>query len=265
MTSPVEIGADDAPRDFHLRWPTLKPPLRPAAVVVEQIHGLIGSTNGPVLLLGVTPELAAIDRDIIAVDWSAAMIALAWPGDGDRRQAVAGDWKALPLEGGSMGAAMGDGAFTMLDWPDEAAILLAELWRVLLPGGRAVVRCFATAEVPDTLEYMPNWMVKYAMSFHEFRLRFNMAAARADGAVAITSARLFEHYQTIMRDAAAVDWPAGGLAEIEAYAGSAYIHCYPKRSEMAALLHTAWPGSWQFVETSGYPGAELCPLLVLDR
>ena len=193
------------------------------------------------------------------------MIALAWPGDTVRRRAIIGDWKALPLESGSMGAVMGDGALSMLDWPEGAATLLAELWRVLRPGGRAVVRCFATAEVPETLEFMPNSMVKYGMSFHEFRLRFNMAAARADGMVGITSARLFEHYQTVIRDAALADWPEGGLAEIEAYAGSAYIHCYPKRSELADLLQAAWRGPWQFVETSGYPGAELCPLLVLDR
>lgn len=265
MTSRVAIVADEPPRDFHLRWPTLTPPLRPATSVTAQIDGLIRSAEGSILLLGVTPELAAIDRDIIAVDWSRDMIALAWLGDTARRRAVVGDWKALPLESGSMGAAMGDGALSMLHWPDEAAVVLGELWRVLRTGGRAVIRCFATAEVPGALDFMARWTVESAVHFHEWRLRFNMAAARADGVVGITSARLFEHYQMVMADLKASELPEGGLAEIEAYAGSTYIHCYPKRSELAQLLHSAWCGPWHFVETTGYPGAELCPLLVLER
>ena len=264
-------GSDEEapPRDFHRRWPTLKPPLRPDATVVTQVADLLTGIKGPVLLLGVTPELAAIERHMVAVDWSEKMIALAWPGDTARRQAVRGDWKALPLADDSMAAAMSDGALTMLRWPDEAAVMLSELARVLRPGGRAVIRCFATPDVPETLAALGEVAARGDVPFHEWRLRFNMAAARADGQVAITSARLFEHYDAALPDrmgkALTQGWPVEALAEIDAYRGSAYIHCYPKRSELAALLAGAWPGSWRFAETAGYPGAAHCPLLVLDR
>ena len=57
---------------------------------------LLPDGDEPVLLLGVTPELAVIPRRTVAVDWSERMIAVAWPGDCDSRHAVLGDWRALP-------------------------------------------------------------------------------------------------------------------------------------------------------------------------
>lgn len=269
MSRAVDIADGAPPRDFHRRWPTLRPPLRPDVGVVAQIGALLAGHDDPTLLLGVTPELAAINRAIVAVDWSADMVALAWPGDDARRYALLGDWKALPLADGSVCGAMGDGALTMLAWPDEPTRLLCELRRVLQPGGRAVIRCFATPEVPETLAALGALSERGELPFHEWRLRFNMAAARADGSVGITSARLYELYEADWpnrRDyIEASGWPGEALAEIDAYRGSSYIHCYPKRSELAALLEAHWPGPWRFDETAGYPGAEHCPLLVLDR
>ena len=260
---------DDVPRDFHHRWPTLLPPLRPHPAVVVQTDALLGGCDAPVLLLGVTPELAGIGRPIIAVDWSAEMIALAWLGDSDSRRVILGDWKAMPIADASVGGAMGDGALTMLNWPGDAVAVLGELWRVVRPGGHAVIRCFATPEAPESLTALAEVAARGELQFHEWRLRFNMAAARNDDAINITSARLFEHYEAdwpSRRDYIdACGWPGDALAEIDAYQGSAYTHCYPKRSEIGQLLATSWPGAWRFAETSGYPGAEHCPLLVLER
>lgn len=269
MTAAADIDDGARPRDFHHRWPTLQPPLRPHGDVVAAVNGLIGACADPILLLGVTPELAAIRRAMIAVDWSRDMIALAWPGDTAVRQAILGDWKALPVGNGSVGAVIGDGILTMLNWPQEAAVVASEIQRVLRPGGRAVLRCFATPEQPETIDYVGQLSSKGLMPYHEWRLRFNMAAARADGHVSITSARLYELYEADWpnrRDYIdACGWPGEALAEIDAYRESAYIHSYPKRSEISELVSQVWTGHAQFVETSGYPGAEHCPLLVLDR
>ena len=269
MTAAADIDDGARPRDFHHRWPTLKPPLRPHADVVAAVASLVDACPDPVVLLGVTPELAAIERAMIAVDWSRDMITLAWPGDTAVRRAVLGDWKALPVGDRSVGAVIGDGALTMLNWPQEAAVVAAEIQRVLRPGGRAVLRCFATPEEPESIDFIGQLSAQGRMSFHEWRLRFNMAAAHADGHVSITSARLYELYEADWpnrRDYIdACGWPGEALAEIDAYRDSAYVHSYPKRSEITGLLAPIWSGSVRFVETSGYPGAEHCPLLVLDR
>ena len=267
MTRSVAPAA--LPRDFHRRWPTLKPPLRPTAEIAAQIAAELGHGGDPVLLLGVTPELAAIDRPMIALDWSPAMIALAWPGDTKLRHVHVGDWKAMPLGDASVGGAMGDGAVTMLAWPGEAQQLFAELWRVVRCGGRIALRCFATAEQAEAVGDVCVEALAGTLGFHAFKLRFNMACARELGGLCVPSAALFARFQAMFPDRAALSaasgWSAAAIAEFDAYDGSTYLHAYPKRSELAALLSAHWPGPWRFVETQGYPLAQLCPLLVLDR
>ena len=257
------------PRDFHRRWPTLKPPLRPHESVARQIATLLADCADPLLLLGVTPELAAIDRQIIALDWNAEMIALAWPGDTLTRQAQLADWKVMPLASASVGGAMGDGALSMLCWPLEQPVVLTELWRVVRPGGRIVLRCFATPQDHPPTEAIAAEAMRGTLAFHSFKQRFNMAVAREGDDITVSSARLHQRFEQLFPDrtalSAASGWSLDTIAEIDAYAGSGYVHCYPSKIELSAMLDSSWPAPFGFIETSGYPGADLCPLLLLER
>ena len=80
---------------YPARWSLLKPPLRPDASVVDRVRALAGADAAPVLVLGVTPELAAAFAQVEAVDRSAEMIAALWPGDAPGRRAIQGDWLEL--------------------------------------------------------------------------------------------------------------------------------------------------------------------------
>ncbi len=197
------------------------------------------------------------------------MMALAWPGDTATRRALLGDWKAMPLADASAGGAMGDGALTMLAWPGDAVKLLAQLHRIVRPGGPIVLRCFATPDDHPDVAAVCAEAVSGMRSFHAFKLRFNMAVARESADIAVPSETLFDRFQTIFPDrsilAAASGWSLDVIAEIDAYRGSSYIHCYPSRVELADLLTAHWPGSHAFHETGGYPLADHCPLLLLVR
>lgn len=254
-------------RDFHCRWPTLKPPLRPHASVAAAVARLLPDSDAPVLLLGVTPELAAVAERTIAVDWSAEMIALAWPGDSDVRRAVLGDWRALPLAENSVAAAIGDGSITMLRYPDDTRRLFDQLRLAIASGGRAVIRCFATPEPCESLAEVRDAAWSGTLGFHAFKQRLNMAAARENGDVNIASEALFKTFERLFPDRAALSrasgWSLGEIAEIDAYRGSGYVHCYPSRSELLAVVPD-WMNAAGFVETENYPLAERCPLLVLD-
>ncbi len=261
-TSAAAPDADPAPRrarDFHQRWSTLRAPLRPPPAVIETMADALAACAEPTLLLGVTPELAALPRVIHAVDWNQRMIDCAWPGDTADKRALLADWRALPFGFGTFGAVMGDGALTMLDWPGEATAMLRELARVLRHGGRAAIRCLAT---PDPAESLDVVAADTDAPFHLWRLRFNMAAAAADSTPAITSARLFDHYDRL---APAVRRADPCWNEVLAYRDSSYIHAYPGRAAILALANDIWPGDAHFLETSGYPGAAHCPILILDR
>lgn len=273
MAAPAAQGDEDAsvrPRDFHLRWPTLQLPLRPDAAVAAAIDALLPpGGNGPTLLLGVTPELALLERQIVAVDWSERMIAVAWPGDTAERRVLQGNWLDMPLADASIACAMGDGAITMLDWPDGAEQLLHQLARVVRPGGRVVLRCFATPLPMPPATAIVAEAHSGALSFHHFKLRFNMAVARKGPGISVASARLFERFGALVPDraslSAASGWSLSTIAEMDAYAASAYVHSYPARDELSALAAEHWPGTTAFVETRGYDGADLCPLWILDR
>lgn len=257
------------PRDFHRRWPTLRPPLRPPADLALTVAPLLAGCADPVLLLGVTPELSAIDRPLVAIDWNPDMVAAAWRGDDADHHVVVADWKAMPLDAASVGAAISDGAITMLRWPDQAVAVLNELWRVVRPGGRVVLRCFATPETPESVDAVVADALAGGLTFHAFKLRFNQAVAAEDADGNVASETLFTRFQQALPDRAALSatsgWPLDVIAEIDAYADSTYIHCYPSRARLIALLSDVWPGAARFQETSGYPLAERCPLLVLDR
>jgi SAM-dependent methyltransferase len=258
---------DQDHRDFHRRWATLQPPLRPHANVVAAIAELLPPGDETVLLLGVTPELAVVPARTIGVDWSEKMVALAWPGDTPHRKGVLGDWRRLPLAEASVAAAIGDGCLTMLHYPDEQRLLIDQLRVVLARGGRLVLRCFATPEQGESLADVREAALSGTVGFHAFKQRFNMAAALEAGVMNIQSDRLFRMFEELFPDrehlSRASGWSVQAIAEIDAYRGSEYVHCYPSRSQLMALV-PGWMAGARFVETLGYPLAERCPLLVLD-
>lgn len=263
--------ADDL-RDFHRRWTTIRPPLRPDAGVAAAVAALldeVGARAGshPTLLLGVTPELAAVPPHLVAIDWSRAMVDAAWTGNAPHRHVVIGDWKRLPLADASVAAAIGDGVLSMLSLPTEQPLLFAQLRRVVRPGGRIVLRCFATPDRCEDVAAVRNAAFAGGLDFHAFKQRFNMAVSVADRLPNISSAHLFDRFEAIFPDrdalAQASGWSRATIAEIDAYRGSRYVHCYPSRSAVSALVPD-WARGVRFVETKGYPLAERCPLLVID-
>ena len=264
------MGGDEpapAELDFHLRWRTSQPPLRLHPDVPAAVARLIAPGDDPVLLLGVTPELAAITPCIVAVDWNQTMIDMVWPGDGDGKRALLGDWRSMPLADASMTAAIGDGCFTMLSYPDDAVLLIEQLRRVLKPGARAVIRCFATPEEGDTVAAVREAAFAGGLAFHAFKLRFNQAVTLESGRMSITSDDLFRRFETEFPDREALSRAAGWsldlIGEIDAYRGAGSIHSYPSRTKLLEVVPNDMSGA-RFSPSGTYILAERCPLFVLD-
>lgn len=132
-------------------WRLVGPPLRPSAEDLAIFQGAIDRWREEhpapprALILGVTPELYALDwpagTSIRALDGSPQMIKEVWPGPSE--SALLGSWTAIPLPDASCDIAVCDGGFGMLPYPHGQIALLAELRRILSPGGIFVVRLFA--------------------------------------------------------------------------------------------------------------------------
>lgn len=247
--------------DLYKRWQRLRPPLRPHASDVEAIDRLTAG-RGLRLLLGVTPELAALSGPLISVDWSATMIARIWPGDAAARHVVQGDWRTMPLAPASVGAVMGDGIVNMLSWPGEVETVVGRLREVVRPGGCLALRCFCAPEVPETLEELANAYLSGMNDpgFHAFKWRLAQAAMDGDN---IETSAVWSAFEKIFPDRQALSqatgWPLSTIDEIDDYRVSTLSKCFPTR----AALRSRFPDA-RFVESAGYELAERCPVMVID-
>ena len=116
---------------YHRAWSQLTPPLRPHPDVVAAVKEQIKDRHGRTLLLGVTPELADVAPDLVAVDRNLSMVANVWPGNTSSRCAVVGDSRNSNFAPAVFSLCIGDGSLCGLKYPTEIAALFDELNRIL--------------------------------------------------------------------------------------------------------------------------------------
>ena len=252
--------------NYHRTWRRLGPPLRPTAETVAAFRRALAGPDGRVLLLGVTPELAGLGRELVAVDNSAGMIGGVWPGDSARRHAVQGDWRALPVASRSMSAVAGDGTLSCLHLPGDAARLLDETARVLRPGGKLAVRAFCAPEPAETLDDVARaaWDGT-AESFHALKWRVAMASLNGPDDPTACVADILRRFNEAFpdRDALArhTGWHRDDIATIDVYAGSEDVYSFASIGESAARIATHF-ADVQVLDSGNYPLSERCPLIV---
>ena len=261
----VEAAVSGARETFHLRWGTIRPPLRPGPEVAAAMRPWFAGRDGLALQFGVTPEIARLAARGVAVDWNEAMVRLAWE-DGDGHRAIVGDWLGLPLRQGCVDIAFGDAPMSMLDWPGPYHGFLANVARVLRPGGRMVLRCFVGPDEAETVAAVAAAALAGEIAaFSAFKLRFNMAAFAAE-AGSNDGARIHRMFQRQVPDrerlCRATGWARAEVDSMDAYEGGLSLHSYPTRAEIAGVLPAGW--RWRFVESGDYALVERCPLLVVD-
>lgn len=242
------------------------PPQVPGPDLARQIAGLLGGCPGPTVLLGVTPAYADLGQRVLAFDTAPGMITAVWPGDTERRQAHVADWRNLPLPDAAARQAVGDGALNAL--PDRATLraVLGELRRVLAPGGRAAIRVFLRRDPVETLTQVLQAAGEGRIaSLNVLRWRIASALAEAPG------------YEVAVRDILSATAPLGDLAEFArsrgmdpsqaehflAYQDSPARYVFPDRVALAAdAAKAGFACTW--IPTTGYPGAEDCPIALLS-
>ncbi len=256
-------------QDMARKWARVRPPLRPNGEVAEAVFGALSPKPGPTLLLGVTPELAVLTTPLLAVDLNPGMIACAWPGNIPGRLAVQGNWLAMPAARNAFANVIGDGSLNTLPYPDGYARLFEQLLLVLRPGGRFVMRLFATPEEGETLDQVRAATLGGGIaSLHAFKWRLAMAAVAESGSPNIPVTRIRDAFHALFPDqpalAAATGWGADEIDTIEVYKDSVVSFSFPRLSELLAVVPAGF-GAARSLAVGSYEMAERCPLVVMDR
>jgi len=252
---------------MHRRRARLGPPLRPHADAIAAYKAILAGHGRRMLLLGVTPGLADVAAEVIAIDRSEAMIANVWPGDTPHRRALKGNWLALPFPSGHFSAAAGDGSLNSITYPETYVGLFAELARVLEPGGLFVTRVFMAPERSETVaEVVERGRRGEIPVFNAFKWRLAMALVAEAGDPNIAVAGIRDAFDRAYPDRAALaassGWEPGDIETIDAYANSADVYSFPTLSQLRAAIPASFPDV-QVVAAGTYALAERCPLVVI--
>jgi len=261
-SSPADLPRKEW-RHFAAVFDKLGAPLRPSAGDVAHVRRAIAGRDGKVLLLGVTPELSVLGRELIAVDISPRMIAGVWPGDGDHRRAILGDWTKLPFDNSTFDAVIGDGSLNSA--PEALDPLLREIRRVLSPAGTAVFRVFCSPEEPETLlSIQQDIDAGWPGNLHALKWRIAMviAASMPDAIVPVRTilATFNQMYPDRARLAAATGWSLDEISTVDAYDGADHSLGFPTLPRMLELA-APWFRDALVLPGAGYPLAERCPTI----
>lgn len=253
-------------RNFPGVYNRLAPPLVPAPSDVERMQAAISAQDDQTLLLGVTPGIACLGRNLVAVEGSRAMIDRLWRGDQPDRRALVGDWTALPFEAGRFGSVIGDGALNSVAGGLDS--LIGEIARVLRDGGIAAQRVFASPDDRERLETVRDDALGGRIgNVHALKWRIAMAIAEAPDYL-VSVADILGAFNAMFPDrdelATVTGWDRTAIDTIDAYVGAWHSLCFPTREALQDKGNGRF-ASFRLVESEGYPLAERCPLVVWTR
>jgi hypothetical protein len=260
---------------YAASWALIGAPLRPGESDLAQLELRVRRYLGdaaPIsaLLLGVTPEIATWHWPdalrLLAVDKSEGMVRAVWPGDNDWRRAVVADWLTFQAPE-RFDLVLGDGVFTLLDYPQDYAQLAGALGRMTRPGGLLDLRLFCRLERSESLDEVLVDLARGRIgSFHVFKWRLAMALQGG----ATRGVRLADIWQAFRERvgtpgelAARTGWAEPVIATIDAYRDREDRYSYSTEREVIECLAK----DFEHLET-WHPDYELgdrCPHLCLRR
>jgi SAM-dependent methyltransferase len=259
----------DHRREYYRAWSRLTPPWRPHLEVIEAVKQQIGDQAGRTLLLGVTPELANILDDLVALDRNYSMVVHVWPGNTSARRAAVGDWRNGNFAPNSFSACVGDGSLCGLRSPDEVERVLTEISLALRSGGKFVCRVFAPPAEHETISAVAEAALSGVIgNFHGFKMRFAMALAaqRPEHRVGVSDIlgefdKRFGDRDELVR---VTGWNREEIDTIDFYKGSTIVFNFPTRQRLLSVVSAIFPNA-RFVAAGTYELANCCPLLVAER
>lgn len=235
-------------------WQHWEPPLRPAVTDIREMERCIARwcaranpSRFRAVQWGVTPEITALawpeGTDLLAVDRSGEMIEFVWPGDVDgRRRAVCANWLEYPGTAPEYDLVIGDGVFTLLDFPRGYRALARQAQRILNHQGLLITRLFVQPVQSETVEtVVADFRAGRIGNFHVFKFRLAMAL-QPDVAAGVRLAEIYAAWHAVASDididelTARPGWSRGALSTIEHYRGENSRLSFPTLMEFESTI-----------------------------
>jgi hypothetical protein len=259
----------DHRQNYYHAWSQLTPPLRPHPDAVAAIRNQLVAHPGRLLLLGVTPELADISTELIALDQNHSMVAHIWPGNTPARSAVVGDWRNPNFLPASFSACVGDISLGALEFPHDTTLVCRRVVETLRPGGRFVCRVFLLPDVRESVNALRNAAMSGAIkNFHAFKIRLGMALVTDQSCPRVRVDTIFRTFTSLFDDrdelARATGWDRRHIDTIDFYNGSSAAFHYTTEKQLLSVMSQIFQHP-HFVASGTYELAERSPLLVAER
>jgi SAM-dependent methyltransferase len=279
-----ESGDDEEGSEAPDRWAatarkmdSFSSPLRPhpddTAIVEATARSLAQGRDGlSVVVLGVTEETVGCHwpagTRLRAFDASPETIRTLWRPDLAPAGATAerADWAALPVATGDADLVTADGCLNIIAWPGEVRQVLAEVRRMLRPGGRFLVRSTLRPPQPEALETILEDLEAGRIA-GAYALKVRIGTTLHDDGIGGFSMhdmwkmwlRLFPDQETVP---ARFGWPVGAFTFGTDYADQDIRLVYPTFDELLATVEPWF--RLASVEHGRYELADRCPTLLLE-
>lgn len=267
-------------KDHARQWSHVGQPLRPGPEDVAFTHAAIrewlrtsGRTDPTLLVLGVTPELCGLPLNgnsrVVAVDSSTEMISALWRESArPNASVICADWRSIPLADGSINLVLADGSFSALSYPSGYVGLGSELRRLLRPGGRCIIRCFAQLEKPEVIGDVFTDLTRGRIgNFHILKWRLVMALQpNLEAGVSVGSVwqALDDEWKDRDLLAQQFGWPTAEVRTIENYRNVETRYTFPTLAQYREFFSSIGFAIINLT-TPSYELGERCPTLVLER
>jgi hypothetical protein len=265
-------------QDVAQKWELFGPPLRPGLADTAIYQQFVDACHvvRPVqeaLILGVTPELCLLDwpthTRVRGIDRNQAMIDHVWPGD--MALAQLGTWTETGLASASIDLVLTDGGTLFFAPGGSMRDLVAELARIVVPGGRVAVRIFAPSENGETPDAVIDALLCGTIAnMNELKIRLACALTDSvDAGIAPDTVLAFLDSRVPDRDAVfgPLGWNPDEVAMIDHFRGlpGPYHYAGVDRVRGAFCDGQAAPFRWLGAVSADQPIGDQCPHLRFER
>jgi|TARA_R110000868_G_scaffold305397_3_gene566443 hypothetical protein len=250
-------------------WNKLGPPLKPSPITIDTYAKLI--PTGPIILLGVTPEIYHRFDNILAIDYNTDMIKNVWPGNTETKIAISDDWRQVICKEQYYSGIVGDLSLTLMDDLDTVSEFNQKSLLWLKDKGVMAQRIFHLPSTPVTRDKIVDMMNNPAtINWHAFKWLLHMCLSNETSVRRVRQADVRDMFNEICTDRQKLSditgWSLEAINTIDFYENATQeITVATKDEWLKTVPANATETSLIYTHTPGYDLSELFPILTYKR